>query len=194
MHMDLFQKRRSLKRMSEKLQLRFLKRLAYLMDHGYPLIQALDIIAWDRELEFYAEKMSVNLKKGLSIDQAFLNLHFHSTIIAYMYFAQSHGNLSYSLKQCIKMVESRLTAVQRFKQVLRYPLLLFFTFFLLLLFIKFSVLPSFLDLYVSHAGASKTILLSIKVVNIALTLGIVKVIIILLSIYLWFFMRGRLPI
>src|SRR5690625_4595629 len=145
------------RRLPEHLQLRFLKQLYRLLTNGYPLIEALDIIKWDKQIHTTASDIKSYLKKGDLIDQAFAKTHFHQTITAYLFFVRSHGNLESSIEKCVVMFENRLQYVKKFQQVIRYPLILTIIFIGLLYVIKHWILPSFIDLYTTSPEASSTV-------------------------------------
>jgi len=89
------------KRMSEQLQLRFLKRLYRLLTNGYPLIEALKVIMWDQQMKRPAKHIKTLLKNGYALDEALANVYFHQNITSYLYFVRTHGQLQHSLKKCI---------------------------------------------------------------------------------------------
>src|SRR5690625_5958136 len=74
----------------EELQLLFLKQLHRLLANGYPLIEALEVLSWDRQLKQTAFTMITSLKRGLAIDQAFEKGLFHRTIVAHLYRSEEH--------------------------------------------------------------------------------------------------------
>jgi len=154
------------KRMSEQVQLNFLKQLFRLLTNGYSLLEALKMFRWDEHLNDLANQLMKHLKAGLSIDEAFEKVGFHHTIIAFIYFARIHGNLSDSLKKCIAMLEQRMKAMQKFQQVIRYPLILTFFFVGLLFSIKQTVLPAFINLYEAQGTMSTILNISIKFINL----------------------------
>lgn len=170
---------------SSENQLQFLKRLLRLLKNGYSLIDALEVIKWDKQMITTAETVINKLKDGLSIDQAFEQVGFHHTIIAYLYFSRTIGDLQVSIKKCIEMYESRLNYIKKIQQIIRYPIVLLFFFAILLYFIKQSILPSFIDLFPANSAATSTVLLSSQLIDYFSLIIIVFTIIFLVSFILW---------
>lgn len=192
--MGLFQKKALMgnkKLLAAEIQLRFLKRLYQLLLNGHPLIDALEIIKWDKELVEPASKIITVLKTGTSFDQALEQARFHDSITSYFYFIQEVGDVREGVEKCIEMYEDRLKYTKKFQQVARYPLILLFIFGLLLYFIKSTVLPSFSDLFQSNAEVSSTIKFSIELIDyLMLTMIIISSCSIILYI-VWKFNKHR---
>lgn len=176
------------------IQLRFLKRLLRLLENGYPLIEALETMKWDGSLKKTASRMIALLKSGMPMDIALEKCNFNQAISGHLYFIRTNNDLVGSLRKCLDVYEHRITHVQKFQQTIRYPLLLFFIFAVLLFFIKQSVLPSFLDLFQSSSNSASTIQISIKIINFFMTLFFVSGFIVLLSSLLWLYYKKRLSI
>src|SRR5699024_12045825 len=94
----IIQKRK--KQMTTNLQLRFLKRLTRLLGNGYPLIEALEIIGWDKQLISTSRHVSNDLRAGYALDESLDENGFHHTITAYLYVVRVNGNLEESLPNC----------------------------------------------------------------------------------------------
>lgn len=167
------------------LQLMFLKRLYRLLSNGYSLIYALDVIAWDDRLKRIANTMKDALLQGKFIDEAFLALKFHKLIVVYLYFVRINGDLITSIEKVILLFEQRLRTLKKLKQVTRYPFMLFIVFFILLLFIKASVLPSYAEMFQSYANSTQTIYIIIYFVNFIIMLFIMIVLCSLLIVAFW---------
>lgn len=180
--------------LSGEQQLFFLKRLDRLLEHGYSFIDALEMMELDTTLQASAQTISETLKVGKHIDHAFETANFHTTIISYLYFVRFNGNIQASIQKCITMFEHRMKHIKKFKQVIRYPIVLFTLFFLLLIFIKTSVLPSFIDIFQTSSESSKTIFISITMIDIVSTVCIVFLIVLIISSLLWLFYKRQFPI
>lgn len=152
--------------LSTDIQLRFLKRLAYLLENGYSLLEALETIEWDTKLATTSKAIIVMLKNGEPIDRALEMAKFHPDITSYLFFVRSSGNLESNIKKCILIYEQRLSYLKKFKQNLRYPLVLFVFFFILLIFLKYTILPSFQDIFEMSDESSSTISISIMLINV----------------------------
>lgn len=194
MHMDLLIKKRLTKftrsNLSEQHQLKFLKQLKRLLNNGYSLLDALDMFQWDRHLNVLAQRLIDHLKSGVPIDEAFTEEGFHHSVIALLYFTRIHGDLVDSLGKCITMLEQRLKAIRKFQQVIRYPLILLIFFIGLLLSIKQTVLPSFINLYQSQGNVSPVLNFSIKFIN-AFFISLLLVIIVVIGFTIFWFIYKR---
>ncbi|MFD2759401.1 competence type IV pilus assembly protein ComGB [Lentibacillus juripiscarius] len=171
--MGLFQKKRywppgaNHKSPRKDLQLRFLHRLSRLLNNGYTMIGALEIIQWDHQLKAIASSVTTSLKSGSPLDEALEHVHFSPTITSYLYLVRNNGDLQSSLEKCITMYEQRLVYMKKFQETARYPIILLIVFAFLLYFIKQSILPSFLDLFHGTAASASAIMLTIAIVDIA---------------------------
>lgn len=182
------------KHLSSEEQLRFLKRLSRLLISGYPLIDALEVIKWDRNMAPLSARVITSLTNGKSLDEALKLEMFHHTITDFLFFNKISGDLNGNIKKCIHMFEHRLEYIKKFQEIIRYPIILLFFFSILLYFIKQSVLPSFTNLFPANSGASKTVLLTTMVIEfismITITLGGILLIIILL----WQYIKRKITI
>ncbi|MBP1969740.1 competence protein ComGB [Virgibacillus natechei] len=195
--MDLYLKRFikiRKERLSNEIQLRFLQRLSRLLSNGYPLIEALDVIKWDKQLTTSATLITNALKNGSSIDQAFDKAAFHPTITAYLYFVRANGDIQGSIDKCLDMYEQRMKYTKKFQQIIRYPLILIFIFSLLLYFIKQYVLPSFEELFQTSTESSSMIAISIVLIDLLSSTVIVLSILLIVGIVIWRFARHKLTI
>ncbi|MEI3611714.1 competence type IV pilus assembly protein ComGB [Pseudogracilibacillus sp. SO30301A] len=182
------------RKLKEQTQLHFLKRLHRLLKNGYSLLDALEVMQWDKEICNLSEMLAEKIKKGLPLDEAMEKLDFHKVIVSYLYFVRVNGNLISSLEKCIHLFEHRITYIQKFSQVIRYPIILSTFFIVLLIFLKNSVLPSFLELFKSNASSSKTVHYSIILIDFVSTIFIILVLLLLLSSIIWYFYKGKVPI
>ena len=182
------------KGLPDEIQLRFLKRLLRLLENGYPMIAALEIIKWDKQLLRIANRIITSLKSGIPIDQAFEQAKFHHTITAYLYFVKENGDVIASVEKCIKMYADRLKYTKKFQEISRYPLILLFIFSLLLYFIKQFVLPSFTEIFQYSSEASSTINISIMIIEYLVTLVIILGILFMVCFLFWYLNKRKFSI
>ncbi|WP_067730397.1 competence type IV pilus assembly protein ComGB [Oceanobacillus damuensis] len=194
--MDLFQKRFLIrnKTLNSDLQLRFLQLLYRLLTTGYPLLDALETIKWNKETKHIADLMIASLRDGLTIDEAFEKAAFHPMITSYLYFVRGNGDLEGTIAKCAAMFEQRITYMKKFQQITRYPAILLVIFVMLLSFIKQKVLPSFQDLFQSSYEVSLTIAISVTVIEILGTILSILVIGGAVSFVIWIVTKGKLPV
>ena len=87
MHMASSVKKALIKRRmkpSEEIQLRFLKRLHRLLSRGYPLLEALEVMAWDKELAKLSTNFIEELQAGRPLDEVFDHHYFHHSIPSFL--------------------------------------------------------------------------------------------------------------
>lgn len=178
----------------KELQLRFLKRLERLLANGYPLITALEIIKWDKHLDFIASSVITSLKSSSTFNQALEKTNFNPTITSYLYFVQSNGDIQASIEKCISMFEQRMLYVRKFQEAVRYPLILFFIFALLLYFVKQSVLPSFIDLFHNNNGTASTVLISISIIDFLTQFSMIIIIFFIIVLLIWRISKHKISI
>lgn len=176
------------------LQLRFLEQLSYLLENGYSLLRALEILAWEKTYKTISMSIQHQLKTGKYIDEALLELHFHHSISSYLYFVRLHGDLAKHINACAKMFARKQTYEKTFKRAIRYPLFLSIFFGILFICIKQFVLPSF-ETMLSSQGSSSTIVQTIlKIINISFFLGGSFVLCISILTFAWKWKKKTLSI
>lgn len=196
--MDLLMKLRTKatvkKSPKKELQLRFLKRLERLLRNGYPLITALEKLKWDKALVSLAERISTDLKNGKPFDETLENEGFADIITNHLYFIRINGELIETLQKSIHMFEHHLKHIQKFQQVIRYPIILLSIFSLLLFFIKQSVMPSFMELFENSKESAMTLNISIFIIDL-LTYGFIALCLIaVLFFIIWRIHQSKFPI
>ncbi|WP_068671895.1 competence type IV pilus assembly protein ComGB [Oceanobacillus sp. Castelsardo] len=181
-------------RPNNELQLRFLKRLSRLLKNGYPILTALEKIKWDRHLSSYATEIIYSLKNGETIDQAFEKVHFHPTITSYLFFVKANNDLEGNLEKAIEMFQQRIKNTKKFKQIIRYPLILIFIFSTLLYFIKESVLPTFVEIFDSEHHSNSSIYYSVMLIDFVTSFITISVFVFIFCYIIWYFIQQKLSI
>ncbi|RKQ37780.1 competence type IV pilus assembly protein ComGB [Oceanobacillus halophilus] len=182
------------KKLSHDIQLKFLQRLTRLLKNGYPILEALETIKWDKKLSGAATKVINSLRAGVSIDKAFEEAHFHQTITSYLYFVKFNNDLEGSFEKCIEMFSQRLNNTKKFKELIRYPLVLLTIFSILLTFIHQSVLPSFAEIFQSETNSNSAILISMKLIDLLLSFLFLVISLLFVFSLFWLFLRPKIPI
>ena len=172
----------------------FLLRLLRLIESGYPLQRALEIIQWDIKLAETARHISIAIHQGRTIDEALEKAGFDKTIVAYFCFARMNGNLKATIKQCCLMLERQMKHVKKFKQTTRYPLFLLTLFVILLFFVKDYVYPSFLSLFASAGQSSSFVHVTVFFFELLFNSIVFFVCFALLLLPLWLAGRQRLQV
>src|SRR5699024_12390187 len=100
-------------------------RINRLIDYCFSFTDSLEVINWDRQFELVAEIIRLELTKGKYMDEAFKTAGFHATVVSYIYFERINGVVLTSMNKCIQMFEYCLNSFEKFKRVIRYPVILF---------------------------------------------------------------------
>lgn len=183
------------KTLSKDLQLRFLKRMERLLNNGYTLLEALEIIKWDKQLDPVASSIITSLKNGSHFDEAIENTDcFSPTITSYLYFIRANGDIQQSIEKCITMFEQRMRYAKKFQETIRYPIILFFIFALLIYFVKQSVLPSFIDLFNNGSGTTSTAFISVIVIDVLTKLMMISGILLVAGLLLSKILKHKIGI
>src|SRR5699024_1734155 len=102
-----------------------------LYEHGYSLNDALDVLKWEKQIKQTIEQLEKLLYQGDNFIQSLEKLHFNTDIINYLKIAYQNGNLQEGLKHCCLMLKQRQQLLERLKKITRYPIFLFFFFFVI---------------------------------------------------------------
>lgn len=175
----LFTKRRN--KLNEIEQSYFLERLYRFLSHGYPLLESLKKMEWDPNLRKIAQEFSMSLKQGTSLENTFEELSFHPTIVTYMSFVKANNNLLETIEKCKEMYDYRIENVKKIKQTIKYPLVLFVFFFMILILIKQFVLPSFTNFFLTDSDSAKSVIYSIMIIDVVSNILIVMTIALLIA-------------
>lgn len=182
------------KKINQELQLLFLKRLHHFLEEGYSVLNALEFMQWDKHFAHVVEPIIDALKGGKTIDEALKTITFHSTITSYLYFIRINGDLLGTLAKCIEMFEYRMKYLKKFKQIIQYPLLLLLIFTILFIFMKQTILPTFLDLFSQSPEATTAV--NVSIIGIELVSNIVFILAIgsIALLLCWFIIQRRISI
>lgn len=181
-------------KLKKETQLLFLSRLLRLLKTGYSLLDALEVMKWDKQMIEPTKIIVQSLKNGNTLDEAFKQASFNTTITTYLYFVRANGDIQASIEKCIDMYQQRIEFTAKFQQTIRYPLVLLVLFSILLYFIKHSILPSFADLFSANSVTSSTITMSLVAINIFGTFIWVSFIALLISLIIWKYVKHKISI
>lgn len=166
-------------------QIRILRRLAHLLSQGYSLIRAFEFMELDPRSKGMIQRIKDELSTGVSLEESLDNLHFSKTVIAFLYFSKSNGNLEKTLQQCSLMMEQQKTYKAKFQKVIRYPLFLLFLVITLIIFVRTSLFPSFIQLYNSMDFHSLSLQRSLTIINVITVLIVFTFIALIIIWVLW---------
>lgn len=185
---------RDKRQMKDADQLLFLERLLRLLQHGYSFVDALEILQWNKDFIAPAKTITDSLLAGKYLDESFEIAGFHQNIISYLYFVRYNNDLESSIERAIVMFKQRITNKKKFTQIIRYPVILGFIFFLLLFFLKRNVLPSFIDLFQYSQDSSSFVLYSIILIDMLMTIIGISIVLVLISFFGYIFYYQKWPI
>lgn len=185
-------KQTNIKKLSESLQLTFLKRLYELLQNGYSLLASLEALTYEKRFVPYVELIVKELRKGLAIDEAFHRANFHQSITSYLYFVRLSGDLDENILRCIGILEQRITYKEKLMNIVRYPLFLLCIFILLLFSVKHYILPAFEQLFQSENNSYHSIQQALLLFNVIIYSIPVLFTIITVVFLLWHFLKRKL--
>lgn len=172
----------------------FLDRLYRFLSHGYPLLESLNKMEWDPNLKEIAKEFSGSLKRGTSLEDTFAKLNFHSIIVTYMSFVKANNNLLETIEKCKEMYDYRIENVNKIKQTIKYPVVLFIFFFSILILIKQFVLPSFTNFFLTDSSSAKSVIYSILIIDVVSNILIVMIIALLIAAIIFKYLYKKLDI
>lgn len=181
-------------KLSEPLQLTFLKRLHELLQNGHSLLASLDALIYEKRFHYAVSTIVDTLRQGEPIDLAFQRANFHSSIISYLYFIRLSGDLEESVYRCVEMMEQRLHYKEKMLAVIRYPIFLLIIFAILLFFVRSYILPSFEQLFQTSSQSFVTIQRSLIIINLLMNGVPILVVASLLTLMCWVYLRNKLTI
>ncbi|WP_163537764.1 type II secretion system F family protein [Gracilibacillus sp. YIM 98692] len=153
------------KPLSLKEQYQILYRLHQLFNYGYSLYEALNVLLWDHKLQSTSNKITQMLYQGHSFTEALKQCHFQQSIISFMKISIQHGHFKEGLSYSCYMLKQRMEFVAKMKQMSRYPILLATFFFIIIIFMKISIFPSFVKLMGVQSNENSIFLLAQTVMN-----------------------------
>ncbi|WP_028783197.1 competence type IV pilus assembly protein ComGB [Thalassobacillus devorans] len=168
--MNLFRSRSSVT-LPQKIQVQFLDRMSHLLKKGYPLLEALTILTWDERFDRMAADITQELKSGKPIDVCMQATGFSRNIVSFLYFARVHRNLDEIFHQCSTMIQLENKYVNKFKQVIRYPVFLTLFLVIMLFVIDRTIFPAFVTMFQSQETVSKGLMAAVFVTGFVITSG-----------------------
>src|SRR5699024_4503060 len=171
-----------------------LKRIGQLLDQGYSILEALARLRWYGKWDDILDSIIYQLESGQKFDQILADLQFDQRIVSFIYFALQHGNLVEAINHSVMFINQQINLFNKFKQALRYPILLISSFLVILFLVDLYVYPAFLQIYSTNAASSQVLTLSIWIVEFIFNLLYFMVIILLLALVSWKLVKNKLTI
>jgi general secretion pathway protein F len=181
------------KRVSKTQLIHLFSELNIMIQANILLNDALEILYENTQHETLKEIVFTiikSLENGKSLSQELqpFNKILDTTTIAMLKIAQDHGNLKEVMHSLVKLLQNRQQHQQRFKDSLRYPMILLFSLFFLMLFTLYFVVPKFEHLfeqYENNLPLATALLLHLK--TFLHQYGIVFSIILAALIFIFFY-------
>lgn len=170
---------------SDELQLRFLEHLYRNLIVGYSMLESLEKIQWDKQLKNISKQIITVLKGGKSLDVAFKKLSFHEHIVISFYFFKEHGEIFKTLENSIQETKNRIAHKRKFKQAIRYPIVLFLMVMILLSFLRQLLVPLYTSLLTMNPDESNFTTFLLKTVDHFILIVIFGVLVLLLFLYFY---------
>ncbi|WP_100373471.1 competence type IV pilus assembly protein ComGB [Bacillus sp. FJAT-45037] len=131
-----------------------LHRLGVLLEQGYKMDDALAfmLIHVPDSMKQPLEQVKIALREGQEIHRAFSLFPIPSDIVAFLYFYQFHGQVSEGFIKAGELLKKRQEAKEQVQKLLRYPILLVWICFVVLLVLHQFVVPHFTTLFDTLGG------------------------------------------
>ncbi len=128
---------------NKKYQRLILKNLNILMEQGYSLNEALEMLE-----NKYNLKILINyLLQGNSLADSFEFLNFDPDILLIIKISENSGTIKNGIKRSILILDNKMANKTKVMEKLKYPIALFLLLFLSISFISNFLLPMFLNVY-----------------------------------------------
>lgn len=180
------------------MQAQFLKKAGELLSEGYTLNEALSFmkIHWPKKYHRDLELCIQWLSEGNSLSTAFNKIGFHRRVLSYLFFAEKHGDLKFAFKESALMMEKQMAHLEKFVQVIRYPIFLSGLLMVILLVVQTIVAPQFTHLFDSMQTDASFFLFLLTIVfqGIKWVLIIMVILTILMLVGYWSYVRKMPPI
>ncbi|WP_338777124.1 competence type IV pilus assembly protein ComGB [Metabacillus sp. FJAT-52054] len=127
----------------------FITRLNSLVRKGYSLDEALRFLSLQTDKKKRTDLLYCleELKRGTPFFQIMQQLKFHRDVVTYLYFAEQHGDLAFSLNESAELLYRKQEQYKKISKMLRYPMLLIFIMIGVLYIVQQVIAPQFLSVY-----------------------------------------------
>ncbi|MBD1378837.1 competence type IV pilus assembly protein ComGB [Metabacillus arenae] len=132
-------------------QANLLQQLSSLLSKGYTLNEALQFVMMhlSKQKKEEIERCLQQLKQGIPFQETLQQLKFHKDVLAILLFSEEHGDLCYALNESSKLLDQRLSHLEKITKVIRYPLFLLFSVSIMIYIIQGVIGPQFQSMYQS---------------------------------------------
>lgn len=117
----------------------FISKLGELLNHGYPLAEALHFLEFQeskKKAEDFTQAIA-DLRNGYPLHMVLTHLNFHPQLVSYIFYGEQYGDLERALKEGGRYWKKRIEDMDKVKKLMVYPA--FLVFFVSIIFIFFRV-------------------------------------------------------
>ncbi|WP_026700289.1 competence type IV pilus assembly protein ComGB [Salibacterium aidingense] len=129
----------------------FLVKAGVLLEQGYTLHQALQLLSWEQPYKVKEKIMQMieELLAGTPVHDMLAHHDFPSDVTAYVFFSEQGGGLAEGLIGAGELFRKRLKTWTSIRQLLRYPLILVWAVVMIAVVMVQFLFPSFRELFQS---------------------------------------------
>ncbi len=171
----------------------FLKQLGTLLEQGYTLSSAIELLSYHerKEVKELLKKVIIKLKEGASFYQSLQLLNIPSDILTFVFFSEKNGNFAAGIKHAGNMYLKKVEFRNKLNKVLRYPLFLLWLIFMIFLIMYKYLFPPFQDLFDTINGELPIITVILLGLIDFSPLIIVLALLLILVIYIYYVVRFK---
>jgi competence protein ComGB len=179
-------------------QILLLNRLANLLKNGYTFHKAIQLLKHDPKQGHLVSYIEKELLKGKNLDKIFQSLGYANTVVSFLYFSQTTGNLEQSLLNSSNLLNQQKAYEDKLKKVLQYPSLLFIILIFLLLGLKIFLLPLLSTMFQNFPSSGEEDIPSVMwlfhTLEIFINSFFIFLILCIFSWYLWKRLKPTIPL
>ncbi|KGX90959.1 hypothetical protein N781_05790 [Pontibacillus halophilus JSM 076056 = DSM 19796] len=175
-------------------QIYVLNRIGLLLKKGYSFLKTIEFLLLDKKARHDASVIQEKLREGKRLDEIFRDLSYSKSVTLFMYFAPAQGNVHEVFQHCVQLLHMQDTYQGKLRKTLQYPAILFSFASLMMAYLRFFLLPSFLTLYDSLHYSSRFITHLLRAINGFLLGSFVLMIAIVILWIVWKFIMHHFPI
>jgi competence protein ComGB len=127
----------------------FILKLGELLNHGYPLAEALHFLEFQeskKKAEDFTQAIA-DLRNGYPLHMVLTHLNFHPQLVSYIFYGEQYGDLERALKEGGRYWKKRIEDMDKVKKLMVYPVFLVFFVSIVFYILQSVLLPQFQTIY-----------------------------------------------
>ena len=127
----------------------FISKLGELLNHGYPLAEALHFLEFQeskKKAEDFTQAIA-DLRNGYPLHMVLTHLNFHPQLVSYIFYGEQYGDLERALKEGGRYWKKRTEDMDKVKKLMVYPVFLVFFVSIVFYILQTVLLPKFQTIY-----------------------------------------------